>query len=97
MSKEKRGPSSQQPIGPQRMTKEIKRRIKDRAKELESPEAKLFLKFAEIYPPSDLTLHVAEGIWAFIQFLKKRGYFIIHGEIVFCIPLSKLAKLKDLK
>ena len=97
MRKEKRGPSSQQPIGPQRMTGKIKRLVKDRAKELQSPEATLFLRFAEIYPPADLTLHVAEGIWSFIQFLKKRGYFILHGEIVFCAPLSKLAKLKDLK
>ena len=97
MRKEKRGPGVVEQPGPQRMTGKIKRLVKDRVKELGSPEATLFLRFAEIYPQADLTLHVAEGIWSFIQFLKKRGYFIIHGEIVFCVPLSKLAKLKDLK
>ena len=97
MRKEKRGPGVVKQPGPQRMTGQIKRLIKDKAKEIESPEAKLFLQFAEIYPPCDLTLHVAEGIWSFIQFLKERGFLIIQGEDILCCPASKLVRLKDLK
>jgi len=97
MRKEKRGLGEINQPSPQRLTGKIKRLVKDKAKELESPEARLFLKFAEIYPPADLTLHVAEGVWSFIQFLKERGYLVIHGEDVFCVPFSHLVKRKDLK
>jgi len=44
---------------------EVKRLLKTRQRELESQEAQIFLKFAEVYPQADLTLPVAEGIWAF--------------------------------
>lgn len=96
--KKEKGPSNHrhQSKGPQRMA-EAKRLFNSRLKELESPEATLFLKFAEIYPQADLTLHVAEGIWSFLQFLKERGYLIIHGEDLVCVPASKLVQLKDLK
>lgn len=97
MSKEKRGPGVVKQPGPQRPTAKIKRLIHDRKKELDSQEARLFLKFAESYPSADLTLHVAEGIWTFIQFLKKNGYLIIHGKDVFSIPFNHIARWKHPK
>ena len=76
---------------------EVKRLLKTRQRELESQEAQIFLKFAEVYPQADLTLPVAEAVWAFIFFLKKSGYHIINGRTVFCFPFSHIVKLKNLK
>jgi len=69
---------------------EVKRLIKNRAKELESQEAKLFLKFAETYPQADLKIDTALGIWNFLLFLKEKDFYIIDGKTVFCVPFSHL-------
>jgi len=97
MREKKRGPGVVKQPGPQRLTGKIKRLLHDRKKELDSQEAKLFLEFAEIYPPADLTLHVAEAVWSFIQFLKERDYLLIQGKDIVCVPASKLVRLRDLK
>ena len=60
---------------------EAKRLIKNRAKELESQEIKLFLKFAEAYPKTCLKIDTALGIWNFLRFLKEKGYYIIEEKL----------------
>jgi len=94
--KKQKGPATGESTGPKRKD-ESKHILKDRRKELDSQEAKLFMKFAESYPPADMKIDVALAIWEFLKFLKKGGYKIIHEETVFCVPLSKLVSKGDLK
>jgi len=96
MGKKKTGPGTRKPSDPKRKA-EAKRLFDSRIRELESPEARIFLRFAEVYPPVDMTLHVAEGLWAFLQWLKERGYRIVHSEEVFCVPFSHLVRKRNLK
>lgn len=95
MKKEKRPDAVKQPGPPREI--ETKRFLKPTKKELKTQEGKIFLKFAESYPPADLTLNDVEAIWTFIVFLKKSGYHIIDGQTVFCFPFDRLVKFKDLK
>jgi len=94
--KNKKGPAARKREGPPREA-ETKRFLKPTKKELKTQEGKIFLKFAGSCPPADLTLNDVEAIWTFIVFLKKSGYHIIDGRIVFCFPFDRLVKLKDLK
>ena len=94
MKDKKKGPETRKPVDPKRMT-EAKRLIKNRAKELESQEVKLFLKFAETYPEMALKIDTALGIWNFPRFLKERDYYIIDGKTVFCVPFSHVANQRN--
>jgi len=96
MRKKKKGPEGRNRSDPKRKD-ESKRLFNSKKKELETQEAKLFLKFAEIYPPADMKIDVALAIWDFLKFLKKEGYLIVHDNDLFVIPFSHLVKLKDLK
>lgn len=91
------GPGSRKPTDPQRTTRKVERHIKDRVKELETQEAQLLLKFVHEKPEIDVTIQTAETLWAFLRWLKKSGYELVHKEAVFCFPFSKLVKLKNLK
>lgn len=96
INKKKRLPAVKQ-SSPQRTTRKVERHIKDRVKELETQEAQLLLKFVHEKPEIDVTIQTAETLWAFLRWLKKSGYQLVHEETVFCFPFSKLAKLADLK
>ena len=96
MKEKNKGPAAGKPIGPKRKA-EANRLIKNRAKELEGQEVKLFLKFAETYPEMALKIDTALGIWNFLRFLKEKGYYIINGKTVFCVPFSHLADQSNLK
>lgn len=94
--KKKKGPDAVKQPDPKRMT-EIKRLLQPRIKELESQEAQLIMKFAETYPPADLTLSCCEMLWAFLQWLRKHNYHIVSHNKVFCVPFSHLADPSKLK
>lgn len=76
---------------------EAKRLIKNRAKELESQEIKLFLKFVEADPEVGLKIDTALGIWNFLRFLKEKGYYIINENTVYFVSFSHLANQSNLK
>ena len=80
-----------------RTTKRIKRLLHSKIQELDSREAQLFLKFLATQPEADLKLNAVELVWAFIKFLETSGYHILHGDTIFCMPLTRMIKLKDLK
>lgn len=92
----KKGAEIRKSATPQRMT-EINRYFKNRITELETQEAKLFMRFLHDHPEIDATLNTAETIWTFLRFLKKLGYHIIDGRTVFCFPFDRLVKFKNLK
>ena len=96
MKEKNKGPAAGKPIGPKRKA-EAKRFLKSKQEEINSQEARLFLKFAETHPQADLTLPVVGAIWSFLKFLKKNGYHIINEKTIFCFPLSCMAKFKNLK
>jgi len=75
LKEKKKGPETRKPADPKRMT-EAKHLFNSKKKELESQEAKLFMKFAESYPPADLRLDAALAVWNFLVFLKNNGYII---------------------
>ena len=79
MTKKKTGPAARKQTGPKQAT-EAARLIKSKIKELESQEAKLFLKFAESYPPADLKIDAALAVWNFLKFLKKNDYIILYAK-----------------
>ncbi len=84
MKEKNKGPAAAKPIGPKRKA-EAKRFLKSKQEELNSQEARLFLKFAETHPQADPTLPVAGAIWSFI-----------NEKTVFCFPFSCMVKFKDL-
>jgi len=79
MTRKETGPAAHMPTGPKQAT-EAARLIKSKIKELESQEAKLFLKFAESYPPADLKIDAALAVWNFLKFLKKNDYIILYAK-----------------
>jgi len=96
LREKKVGPPARKQNGPKRLT-EINRYFKNRITELETQEAKLFMRFLHDHPEIDATLNTAETIWTFLRFLKKLGYHIIDGRTVFCFPFDRLVKFKNLK
>ena len=94
MKDKKKGPETRKPVDPKRMT-EAKRLIKNRAKELESQEVKLFLKFVEADPEVGLKIDTALGIWNFLRFLKEKGYYIINENTVYFVSFSHLANQRN--
>ena len=92
----KKGPEIRKPTD-LKYKSEVKHLLGSRLKDLENQELKLFMKFADTYPPADSMPTVADGILSFLTFLKNSGYHIINGQTVFCFPFNRMVKLKDLK
>jgi len=77
-------------------TKKVKRLLHSKMGELDNPESKVFLEFLDKQPEAVLKHDAVELVWAFIMFLKNNGYHILHGNTIFCMPLTRLVKMKDL-
>jgi len=77
-------------------TKKVKRLLHSKIRELDNRESQLFLKFLASQPDPVLKLDAVELVWTFIMFLKNSGYHILHGNTIFCMPLTRLVKMKDL-
>jgi len=77
-------------------TKKVKRLLHSKMRELDDRESQLFLKFLAAQPDPVLKLDAVELVWTFIMFLKNSGYHILHGNTIFCMPLTRMVKMKDL-
>lgn len=77
-------------------TKKVKRLLRSKMGELDNRESQLFLKFLASQPDPVLKLDAVELVWTFIMFLKNSGYHILHGNTIFCMPLTRMIKMKDL-
>ena len=77
--RKKKGPDAVKRPSPKRKA-EAKRLFNSKKKELETQEAKLFLKFAESYPPADLKIDAALAVWNFLKFLKDNDYIILDAK-----------------
>ena len=77
-------------------TKKVKRLLHSKMRELDDRESQLFLKFLAAQPDPVLKLDAVELVWTFIMFLKNSGYHILHGNTIFCMPLARIIKMKDL-
>ena len=77
-------------------TKKVKRLLHSKMGELDNRESQLFLKFLATQPDAILKHDAVELVWTFIMFLKSSGYHILHGNTIFCMPLTRLVKMKDL-
>lgn len=80
-----------------RTTKKVKRLLHSKIRELDNRESLLLLKFLGTQPEAVLKLNAVELVWTFIMFLKTSAYHILRGNIIFCMPLTKMVKMKDLK
>lgn len=94
--KKKKGPAGRNRTDPKHLT-EAKHFLHSKKSELESPQAKIFLEFMEIYPPADATLAACEMLWFFLVWLKSKGIHLINEETVYCMPFSHLVQYKGLK
>jgi len=77
--------------------KKVKRLLHPKIRELDNRESQLFLKFLATQPEPVLKLDAVELVWTFIMFLKTSGFHILHGNTIFCMPLTRMIKLKDLE
>jgi len=77
-------------------TKKVKRLLHSKIKKFDNQESQLFLKFLASQPDAILKHDAVELVWTFIMFLKSSGYHILHGNTIFCMPLTRLVKMKDL-
>ena len=77
-------------------TKKVKRLLHSKMGELDNRESQIFLKFLATQPEPVLKLDTVELVWTFIMFLKNSGYHILHGNTIFCMPLTRMIKMKDL-
>jgi len=77
-------------------TRKVKRLLHSKIRIDDYQESQVFLKFLAEQPESVLKHDVVEVVWAFIMFLKKNGYHILHGNTIFCMPLTRMIKMKDL-
>ena len=77
-------------------TKKVKRLLHSKMRELNNQESQLFLKFLAKQPEAILKRDAVELVWTFIMFLKSSGYHILHGNTIFCMPLNRMIKMKDL-
>ena len=80
-----------------RTTKKVKRLLHSKIRELDNRESQLFLKFLATQPETVLKRNAVELVWSFIMFLKTSEYHLLHGDTVFCMPLTMMVKLKALK
>ena len=77
-------------------TKKVKRILHSKVRKFDSRESELFLKFLSTQPDAILKHDAVELVWTFIMFLKTNGYHILHGNTIFCMPLTRMIKMKDL-
>ncbi len=77
-------------------TKKVKRLLHSKKREFDSRESQLFLKFLGTQPDPILKHDAVELVWKFIMFLKSSGYHVLHGNTIFCMPLTRMIKMKDL-
>ena len=77
-------------------TKKVKRILHSKIRKFDNGESQLFLKFLASQPEPTLKRDAVELVWAFIMFLKNSGYHILHGDTIFCMPLTRMIKMKDL-
>jgi len=77
-------------------TKKVKRILHSKIQKFDNRESQLFLKFLATQPDAILKHDAVELVWTFIMFLKSSGYHILHGNTIFCMPLTRLVKMKDL-
>ena len=77
-------------------TKKVKHILHSKIRNFDNRESQLFLKFLASQPDAILKRDAVELVWAFIMFLKTSGYHILHGNTIFCMPLTRLVKMKDL-
>ena len=78
-------------------TKKIKRLLSSKIRKDDYPESQLFLKFLATQPDAVLKHDTVELVWTFITYLNTNGYHILHGNTIFCMPLTRLIKIKDLQ
>jgi len=78
-------------------TKKIKRLLPSKIRKDEYQESQLFLKFLAAQPDAVLKHDTVELVWTFITYLNTNGYHILHGNTIFCMPLARLIKIKDLE
>lgn len=79
-----------------RKTKKVKRLLNSKIRRHDYRESQLFLKFLATQPETVLKRDKVELVWTFITYLKTSGYHILHGNTIFCMPLTRLVKMKDL-
>jgi hypothetical protein len=77
-------------------TKKVKRILHSKVRKFDSRESQLFLKFLATQPDAILKHDAVELVWTFMMFLKSSGYHILHGNTIFCMPLTRMIKMKDL-
>ena len=77
-------------------TKKVKRLLHSKIRKFDSRESQLFLKFLGTQPDTILKHDAVELVWTFIMFLKSSGYHVLHGNTIFCMPLTRMIKMKDL-
>jgi len=100
MREKKKGPAADQLTGPKGEAKakaKAKHILKDRRKELDSQEAKLFLRFLESHPPGDVSLAALELLWGFLKWMEERRLYVVGADEIFHIPFSNLVRGRDLK
>jgi len=78
-------------------TKKIKRLLHSKIPKDDYQESQLFLKFLATQQDAVLKRDTVELVWTFITYLKNNGYHILHGNTIFCMPLTRLIKIKDLE
>jgi len=76
--------------------KKIKRLLHSKIQRNDYRESQLFLKFLAKQPETILKRDKVELVWAFVMYLKASGYHILHGNTIFCMPLTRMIKMKDL-
>ena len=76
--------------------KKIKRLLHSKIQRNDYRESQLFLKFLAKQPEIILKRDKVELVWAFVMYLKASGYHILHGNTIFCMPLTRMIKMKDL-
>ncbi len=76
--------------------KKVKHLLHSKIRELDNRESQLFLEFLAAQPELTLKRDAVELVWTFIMFLKSSGYHVLHGDTIFCMPLTRMIKMKDL-
>ena len=76
--------------------KKIKRLLHSKIQRNDYRESQLFLKLLAKQPETILKRDKVELVWAFVMYLKASGYHILHGNTIFCMPLTRMIKMKDL-
>jgi len=80
-----------------RTIKKVKNLLHSKKQDLDTRESRIFLKFLATQPEPVLKRNAVELVFSFIKFLETDGYHILHGDTIFCMPLTRMVKMKDLK